>query len=122
MLDEIDENLFFKFIKLLKYEQIKKLEDTINNFVNEKDCKKVVNYLTERFSLNKDEQNIITNKLTTKNRNIFGYLLAENVNEVFIYNKFKINLKISDYDGNSNTLCFDDNQILDKKELETINE
>ena len=72
MLDEIDENLFFKFIKLLKYEQIKKLEDTINNFVNEKDCKKVVNYLTERFSLNKDEQNIITNKLTTKKRNIFG--------------------------------------------------
>lgn len=122
MLDEIDENLFFKFIKLLKYEQIKKLEDTINNFVNEKDCKKVVNYLTERFSLNKDEQNIITNKLTTKNRNIFGYLLAENVNEVFIYNKFKINLKISDYDGNINTLCFDDNQIIEKEELEKINE
>ena len=122
MLDEIDENLFFKFIKLLKYEQIKKLEDTINNFVNEKDCKKVVNYLTERFSLNKDEQDIITNKLTTKNRNIFGYLLAENVNEIFIYNKFKINLKISDYDGNINTLCFDDNQIIEKEELEKINE
>ena len=122
LLDAIDQTIFFKYVKKLTIKQTEKLNSILSVIIDNNDYQKILPSLFKKMKIEQDLQNNIRNKLNNKTRNILGYLNSTNKYELFIYNKFNINIKVNKYDGDKNMLCFNDCHIISKDYLDKINE